>query len=242
MSNAIWVLHLENVAKICLLDGSLEEQDVRLSLAISNLLSCSNRCTWSIHAIEVDVWKWSLDAKANLQDITCDTIEISSISDRASLLPVCAQSHERGMLCIAHLSLDTKPLHTTCDICQKVVNHASGISRQLFWCSKGHVGYSRHPGSDDALYWECAEELCSRVFHGPSCGRCEQIHSELEVCFSEAKACRSSLHPRDKVCSEWWRLLCVDIILFERDLMLMLCVSCWKRYAGKNIKQKVDSE
>lgn len=237
-----WTLRLEDDLEVLLLSGDTKERQRRLDFQIAKMLTRANRCSWSRHVLEMDVWKWSRGPCAEVINITYTRVVVlGSLSERNEMLRAYLNVSGVETLCQTRLSLNDESNYVECDICQRVIEQAVGKSRQHFYCPGGHVGISRHPGSDDNLNWECAEKLAVHLW-SPNCpslnygGRCDGVWNEIGVCLSEASACRRiSSDPSDikLIELEWWQLLCADVLAFERDSLLLLGMFCWKRHTTR---------
>lgn len=234
---AMWTLRLQDVLEVLVLSGEKIERQRRLEFQIAKMLVASGFCSWSSYILDLDVWQWSCGPHAEMKNITCKRVILRSCSERNEMLQTCLDfDMQVETLCQARLSLDNTPKYVECEICQRIIQQAVGTSRQIFCCSLGHIGISRHPGSDDNLNWECAEKLATRFLstNRPSandCVRCEEIWNGIELCLSEASACRamSSSSNIKYLELKWWQLLCADVLAFERDWLLLLSMLCWKR-------------
>ena len=224
--------------RVLSISGNAKECEQQIRFHIAQFLVARSFCSWTPHILYIDVWNM-FSAQSSLErDVSCCSHVFASSDVDNKLLSHASNTRGAHVRTFYHcdLQLQCSPEDLACGVCGRLIPPPVGKSKQIYCCSGGHIGISRHPGSDDVLNWEHARCLARRFLFGTPSGegasRSAEVWNEIEVCLSEASACRASDDAESfKSLELQWRiLLCADVLSFERDCLLLLSVSCWKCY------------
>lgn len=232
MTRSVWCIQFDKKHALLHTIGNIENQINDFQLEVGSMFVRMGVCSWTPLSLILDVWKWSYVVQTP-KHISYFQFVVDKYLHSTHDLKCLLEDPDRNMLCNVSIYMDNVS-HVICDICGEEIKHTIGKSKQIYCCSMKHVGTSRHPGSDHNLNW-CTAALLAQHISPPPGYQAHQIVNEIKVCMSESALNRSPTGlVKDKYYAKWLPLLCIDILLFEYDYILLLSFICWQSLRGYN--------